>query len=472
MKKIYCFIALLAGLAAFTACSDDDATYNPTPALEVSDVNVLFEAEGGSGTITVTTTGTVTATTESTWLTLSVSGNQVTATAPLNISLDGRSAKITLKANGAEAVVTATQKGSIYGLGDGNEYVVADTENASVSIPVVHTSADVIVTSLTEWLTASYNSSASEITVVAQSNDAEVERYGFVALQTGTVKDTLVIKQNAMVFNLGKTSIALPNSGGVETVDIEHSKPVTVESSAEWIECDWDDAKGVLTVTVSQNLGLARQGTITAKSLTSEKVITVIQYDPASLADQMLGDYYLTYYNDDGNLRYFDATLTEDALLIPDLEWSIPATVDKENLKISVNSGSYVGRYSSYFIYLLFIDETDQYWTGNDTESVVSATLGLDDFFGDGNLTLVGDFGGTYGQYEDVFGSFYFAAFSEQSLTLVSVNQGGPYLGGLLQMYAPGLIKVPAEGDAAPRKAMHKASQQKLNTVPKYLRRR
>ena len=464
MKKILCLIVLLAGVTMFTSCGKDDATYTAIPKLDVSKAEVLFESNGGTGSITINTSSPVTATTESTWLTVSANGNVVTATAPVNGSLDGRSATIIIKAGDAQAIVTATQKGSVYGINGGLEYELSDTAQAKVSIPVVQ-SAGVTVASLADWLTASFNSETSTIEVVATSNDIEEPRIGYVAFQTGNVKDTLEIAQAGLLFNLEKLSIAVPNEGGIQSVTIEHSRPVTIETSSEWIVCAFNDKTNVLSISIDENKALARQGTITVKSLDIEKTISVIQYDPASLADQIVGDYYFTYYNDKGEMKAFAATLTEEALQLPALGWSIPVTIDKENLTVSVKCGSYVGTYSSYFMYLLFIDETDEYWSAEDTESVATAALSLEDI-GEGELTLAGDFAGTFGEDNDKFGSFYFAAFSEQSLDL---SDEGPYLGGLLQCYYPGLMKAPAEEEAAP--AMLRRAP-KVKMVPTFSKKR
>ena len=464
MKKILCLIVLLAGVTMFTSCGKDDATYTAIPKLDVSKAEVLFESNGGTGSITINTSSPVTATTESSWLTVSANGNVVTATAPVNGSLDGRSATIIIKAGDAQAIVTATQKGSVYGINGGLEYELSDTAQAKVSIPVVQ-SAGVSVTSLADWLTASFNSETSTIEVVATSNDVEEPRIGYVAFQTGNVKDTLEIAQAGLLLQLEKASVAVPNEGGIQSVTIEHSRPVTIETSSEWIVCAFNDKTNVLSISIDENKALARQGTITVKSLDIEKTISVIQYDPASLADQIVGDYYFTYYNDKGEMKAFAATLTEEALQLPALGWSIPVTIDKENLTVSVKCGSYVGTYSSYFMYLLFIDETDEYWSAEDTESVATAALSLEDI-GEGELTLAGDFAGTFGEDNDKFGSFYFAAFSEQSLDL---SDEGPYLGGLLQCYYPGLMKVPAEEEAAP--AMLRRAP-KVKMVPTFSKKR
>ena len=459
MKKILSLMVLLAGVISFTACGDDDPTYNAPAQLELKSADAFYAAAGGTGTIVVNTSESITATSNVDWLTASVSGSTVTLTVAANDKLEGRSTNILLKSASASKEVNITQRGIIYGLPDGLTYAVADTANARVSIPVVQ-SASVTVTSLTDWLTASFNSETSSIEVVAASNDVEEARLGYVAFQTGNVKDTLVIAQRGLKFNIEKTSIAVPNEGGIESVTIEHSRPVTVEDAPEWVECAYNDKTGVLALSIDENRALARQGTITLKSSEITKTISVIQYDPASLADQIVGDYYFTYYDDNGSMRAFAATLTEEALQLPALGWSIPVTIDKENLTVSVKCGSYVGTYSSYFVYLLFIDETGDYWSAEDTESVATAALSLEDI-GEGELTLAGDFAGTFGEDNDKFGSFYFAAFSEQSLDL---SDEGPFLGRLLQCYYPGLMKMPAEEEESAPAMLKRAT--KVSNVP------
>jgi hypothetical protein len=463
MKKILSLMILLAGVISFTACGDDDPTYNAPAQLSLKSADAFYAAAGGTGTIVVNTSESITATSNVDWLTASVSGSTVTLTVAANDKLEGRSTNILLKSASASKEVNITQRGIIYGLPDGLTYAVADTANARVSIPVVQ-SASVTVTSLTEWLTASFNSETSSIEVVAASNDVEEPRLGYVAFQTGNVKDTLEIAQAGLKFNIEKTSIAVPNEGGIESVTIEHSRPVTVEDAPEWVECVYNDKTGVLALSIDENRALARQGTITLKSLDITKTISVIQYDPASLADQIVGDYYFTYYDDQGAMKAFAATLTEEALQLPALGWSIPVTIDKENLTVSVKCGSYVGTFDNQgmplYMYMLFMDETGEYLSGEDTESVVSAALGLEDI-GGGELTLAGDFAGTFGEDNDKFGSFYFAAFSEQSLDL---SDEGPFLGRLLQCYYPGLMKMPAEEEESAPAMLKRAT--KVSNVP------
>ena len=297
MKKILSLIVLLAGVISFTSCGDDDATYTAIQKLEVSQAEVLFEAEGGTGSVTINTSSAVTATTESSWLTVAANGNRVTVTAPLNVSLNGRSAAIIIKSGDAQAIVTATQKGSVYGIAGGLEYQLPDV-NGKVSVPVVHTT-DVIVNSLSDWLTATFNSATSTIDIVAASNDAETAREGYVAFATGdNIKDTLVITQDALLFEVEKASLDMPVEGDTMTVAIKHSRPVSAEVDAEWLECKLDAKGNVLTVIAAENTGEARQGTVTVKSLAAVRTITVNQAAAATEEPEepvVENPYYGTY---------------------------------------------------------------------------------------------------------------------------------------------------------------------------------
>ena len=193
MKKVFSLIVLLAAVTMFTACSSDDATYTPTPKLEIANADLMFEAEGGTGSVTVNGTGALTAETTSQWVSLSFSGNTVNVTVDENVELSGRSATITLKADGAEAQVSVTQKGSVYGLGGETSYSLDDAKK-TLRIGVVHTSA-VTVKSLADWITASFDEEKDQIVIVASANDSGWRRTGQVAFQTGIVQDTITISQ-------------------------------------------------------------------------------------------------------------------------------------------------------------------------------------------------------------------------------------------------------------------------------------
>ena len=267
---------LLAGVISFTSCSDDDPTYTAPAQLSLKSADAFFEAAGGTGSIVVNSAESITATSNAEWLKAAVNGNTVTLTVAANDKLEGRSTNVVLKSATAVKEVNVTQRGIIYGLADGYVYRVADTANSQVSVPVAQT-AGATVSSLADWLTATFNSQTSMVEIVAASNDTESERAGLIAIQTGTVKDTIQIIQDAILFKLEKNAVTLPGEGGTQVILIDHSRPVTATADADWITCVLNDAADTLAVSVAENPGEAREGTVTVKSLDITKTITVTQ---------------------------------------------------------------------------------------------------------------------------------------------------------------------------------------------------
>jgi len=279
MKKILSIMILLAGVISFTSCSDDDPTYTAPAQLALKSADAFFEAAGGTGSIVVNSAEAIQATSTVDWVSAAVSGNTVTLTVAPNENLEGRSTNIVLKSATAAKEVNITQRGIIYGLANGNVYRIADTANSKVSVPVTQ-STNVSASSLVDWLTASFNSQTSMVEVVAASNDADKERVGYVAIQTGTVKDTLMIIQDPILFAVDAKAIEVASAGGVQAVAVTHSRPVTVEADVDWIACELNAKADSIIVTVAENTGEARQGVITVKSLEYAKTISVTQKAP------------------------------------------------------------------------------------------------------------------------------------------------------------------------------------------------
>lgn len=280
MKKILSIMVLLAGIVSLVACSDDDPTYTAPAQLSLKSADAFYEAAGGTGSIVVNSTESITATSNAEWLTAAVSGNTVTLTVAANNALEGRSTIVVLKSATAVAEVSVSQRGIIYGIDEEAQYSMADTLKSTVKIPVAHTAA-VNVKSLADWLSASFNSETGLIEVVATaSNDVEEERVGYVALQTGAVNDTLTIVQDALLFKVDTAPLAIAAEGGSQKIAVEHSRPVTVETDAEWITAEFNESGTVLNVTVAANEGEERQGTIALTSVGITKTITVAQKAP------------------------------------------------------------------------------------------------------------------------------------------------------------------------------------------------
>ena len=184
---------MLSGIIFMVACSSDDAQYTPTPKLQVTSAQVLFDAEGGNGSIVVNATGTVTATTDANWLTLSVQGNNVTVTATPNTTLNGRSALIKLTSGSTQTEVTATQKGSVYGL-ESELDLTFNNDARTLNIPFQHPST-VQLKPLVDWITATFDDATDEITVQIAKNTSGWRRTGKLAIESAGICDTLTVTQ-------------------------------------------------------------------------------------------------------------------------------------------------------------------------------------------------------------------------------------------------------------------------------------
>ena len=100
-------------MAMFTACDKETKSPYEAPAVtvEVIATDVIFEPEGGEGTIDFNAAGSVTATSNKDWCSVSVSGYKATVTVGEWVNLEPRYAVVTLKSGAYSVDVTVQQKG-------------------------------------------------------------------------------------------------------------------------------------------------------------------------------------------------------------------------------------------------------------------------------------------------------------------------------------------------------------------------
>lgn len=200
MKKILSIIVLLAGVISFTSCSDSDSSYSPVSTLTLASSDLLFESAGGTGSIVVNTSAALTAETSSQWLTLSVSGNTVSVAAQTNETVDGRSAKIVLRAGGDTTSVVATQKGMFLDF-DNSPIVLTGNGAASHEIAVSH-SLPIQVKSLSDWITPSVNSDSTAFVLSFAANTSGHLRKGYYVVKSANMADTVVVTQYDFAENI------------------------------------------------------------------------------------------------------------------------------------------------------------------------------------------------------------------------------------------------------------------------------
>ena len=356
MKRIYSFIAFIAAVAMFTACGSDDASYNAVPTLEVTSADVLFEAEGGDGSIVLNTANTVAAATDANWLTLTVNGNKVVVTANPNLSLEGRNAVIKLHAGNTETQVTATQKSSIYGV-PSQEFEIADYE-ASIDIPVTHTQ-DVTVQSNTEWITATWNPETNKIEIEAEDNNEADPREGTITITMGEYSDEITIVQHGFLLELEEEEVETKDDAGNVSVSVNHSRAIEkIESQADWIKASFNNKTNTLVCKVTANdTGWERTGTVTITSGPVTRTLTITQFD---YDKDVLGEFDFVYASDALGSKWnaIPAELTSDELILhvtKTIDFTIPVEHDADNRTVFAGpSFSHVGTFLSSYIRLHF----------------------------------------------------------------------------------------------------------------------
>ena len=369
MKKIYSLIVFAIGSLTLASCGDDDFT-EKVNTIQVEKSETTIPAAGGSVDITLTGEG-LTVASAADWLTATINGNVLTASATANPTRESRASHIDVKAaNGDTYLVSIVQTGGMLAL-ESNELAATDLD-ASYNVAIAKAVGSVTVKSLSDWVKASVNAKSDSIKVEVASNDYAVARQGKILVTSGVLEDTLFVNQAAMKFSLS-TNVAsiLSNAAGSKTVTVSHSKPVTVESKADWITASITG--NVIKVSVAANATKRRVGEVAVKSGKSEKTLYVSQLD---FADQFSGTYDFVFYNDDEEgWYYFPADVTDKGISIKPFKnfgaYTIPLTVNKTARTVkTANSGTYLGEWSiegtTLYVYLAwanFFGGADWIWS-------------------------------------------------------------------------------------------------------------
>ncbi len=356
MKKIFSFIVLLAGVAMFTACSDND-TENPyarVSTISVEKAEVYFDANGGTGSIQVSspTAVSVSVPAEFPWVTASASGNTINLSVAPSTTIEGRSAQLSIKNSNDEVFVTVSQTGMVARL-DTYELYFSDAKGTQA----IGYKTDVPVNwkSLDDWVAFRVDEESNTLLVGVASNENKEERVGRIVLEGGDYSDTLFVYQDAMVFELETTSVMFSsNNAGSAKVKVDHSKPVTVQPTEDWLTASFNDKDSTVVVEVAANGGDARLGYVAVMSGTSVEYLTVGQFD---FAQEVSDGYYFFWYMDasDNDWHYMPALLNGETMflgLTDDIVFSIPVSVSVEDKVLYAGpSTSFAGNYDPYFIY-------------------------------------------------------------------------------------------------------------------------
>ena len=459
MKKILSFFVLLAGMVQFTACSDNETSnpYAHESTIFVEKAEVTFDANGGTGSVQVSSPSAVSVSVpaEFQWLTASVAGNTINVSVEPNPGIEGRSAQLMIKNANDEVAVTVSQTGLVSRL---SAYQLEFSDDRGVQAIAFKHDVPVSVKSLEDWIAVQVDDENSRLLVGVASNDVETARMGLVAISSGNVEDTLVVVQKGFEFSIAKNSIEMTDAGGVQAIAITHSRSVTFEADVDWITCKLNEAGDTILVNVAKNEDQDRQGTITVKSLEYTKTITVAQKGPEqgtepqpTFADEVYGQYMFVYYDAAGtkDWAYFDAEITAEGLTLyyPATEtvvlpYAIPVEIDNDNQMVKAGpNGSFLGMYgSSYYIYLGWYN-MENGPSGFGESGMALGTLSTEEE--EGELTTYMEWGGTFG--DNKIDGWMLQAF------VAPEYSEGNYGGALDYLIYPYMIKLNGEEAASAR---------------------
>ena len=450
MKKIYSLIVFAIGSLTLASCGDDDFT-EKVNTIQVEKSETTIPAAGGSVDITLTGEG-LTVASAADWLTATINGNVLTASATANPTRESRASHIDVKAaNGDTYLVSIVQTGSMLAL-ESNELAATDLD-ASYNVAIAKSVGSVTVKSLSDWVKASVNAKSDSIKVEVASNDYDVARQGKILVTSGVLEDTLFVNQAAMKFSLS-TNVAsiLSNAAGSKTVTVSHSKPVTVESKADWITASITG--NVIKVSVAANATKRRVGEVAVKSGKSEKTLYVSQLD---FADQFSGTYKFLFYDvEQKGWYYLPADVTDKGISIKPFKnfgvYTIPLTVNKTARTVqTANCGTYLGEWGTggitLYLYLAwgnFFGGDVKKWSTATITNVASTGTVYAKKQKSGDVVTIIDWAGTW-TYNNVtyqIDTWLFQTMSAKAFTTAN-NKGS-----LLSFSKPSLISNP-EGNTA-----------------------
>lgn len=251
MKKIFSFFVLLAGVASFTACSDDDSSnpYAHESTVKVVGVsNLDLTSAGGEGYIVVDAPAGATVTSSKDWATATMVGDTVKVSVDLNSSLHDRNAVITIASGNDKATAIVHQLGFVFRSEAPAKLVFSANGARSASYYINH-SSDLDVYADVDWIEAEMVEDSLFINVF--KNESKHLRTGYVYMQSGEFRDSILIKQGLASYFVKKYYILQGENVYYDPEDPDDSPYVAVlahitgtstKAKLEFPDYDWEAA--------------------------------------------------------------------------------------------------------------------------------------------------------------------------------------------------------------------------------------
>ena len=252
MKRLnHILMFLVATAVLLTGCNngieEPDVPVTPTiVTLELSDADLVFDAEGGQKTFMITSNAEWTITNESDWCTTDVaSGNgdrTVTVTVAPSAETEDRNLNLSIRAGEQTGILTVTEK-------HGNALILAkdkfdlSQDGGNVSIDVKSDVDEVIVPAeYQSWITLAPDTRAAQIkryVFIILEKEGKEGRRGYIIFKSGERSDTVFIFQAPEKrLILSEDTCHVSGEGGELTVELKTNMlyDVTIPSTAaSWV---------------------------------------------------------------------------------------------------------------------------------------------------------------------------------------------------------------------------------------------
>lgn len=235
-----------------------------------------------------------------------------------------------------------------------------------------------------------------------------------------------------VIRNVG-SALPLNDDALTKTIKLNKADAYTYTTDADWLTLSADD-KGLTINATANNEGHPRKATVKVANENGEDEFTVTQLE---YLKDVVGTYAMLYYDSQSSLQiaYFEASPdSPDAIDLPITlgKYTLHATLkwNAETGSFDWSSGQYMGMWSSYYMFNVFVDVNGAYWSAASTDFIYSAPVTYNDEDGTHAYFSEGQVAG-----EDIGCVFLEACKSNPAST-------SAFAGYVDQMYSPAVLKL------------------------------
>lgn len=272
MENLKLFIIMILSIAFLWGCNDDNKVVPQSFSINENNAG-SFTTPGGSAVIEISAAGAMVSSSEN-WCKAVVNNTKITVTVEPNLSLESRHAVLTIQLNGTTVALPVSQSGNK--LPHASVEKVSFNARGGVDSVTITSILAVTVSTEAEWLTTTMNEDTLVITAIPYLIQGE-PRTAWVIYSSGELKDSLLIEQTGISFTVDKNQIEFVGMKGYsETMDIESTFEVAVESKPDWVTLTIDGSKLTIQVTDSDENKL-REGDVELVMEGIHQTVHVIQ---------------------------------------------------------------------------------------------------------------------------------------------------------------------------------------------------